>query len=101
MIVLAVSEGASAWNFFNHYHHHVIDLGWVNGHYFFNVTHIGLGANVTHALLNEIKQRWGALNYARAVVNALRTNRPFWANIECDGFILRTRAIDRGQSGCS
>jgi YegS/Rv2252/BmrU family lipid kinase len=72
---------------------HVIDLGWVNGHYFFNVAHIGLGANVTHALSSGIKQRWGALSYARAVVNALRTNRPFRANIECDGFILRTRAM--------
>ncbi len=72
---------------------HVIDLGWVNGRYFFNVAHIGLGANVTHALSSGIKQRWGALSYARAVVNALRANRPFRVSIECDGFTLRTRAI--------
>ncbi|MFO1431731.1 MAG: lipid kinase [Candidatus Competibacteraceae bacterium] len=72
---------------------HSIDLGWVNGHYFFNVAHIGLGVKVTHALSSGIKRRWGALSYARAVVDALRTNRPFRVTIECDGSTLRTRAM--------
>jgi len=62
-----------------------IDLGRVNGRYFFNAASIGLGAQVTRRLSREIKSRWGALGYARTVYDAAKTARSFSAAITCDG----------------
>lgn len=72
---------------------HRIDLGRVNGHLFFNVANIGLGVHVTHNLSPGLKQRWGALSYARSLLKAINTFRPFHANIVCDGRRLRVRTI--------
>lgn len=70
-----------------------IDLGRVNDHFFFNASSIGLGVRVTHALSHGVKQRWGALGYGRALLQALRDARPFSAEIVCDGRRLRLRSI--------
>jgi diacylglycerol kinase (ATP) len=64
---------------------HRIDLGRVNGHYFFNASNIGLGVGVTRALSYALKQRWGPLSYARALWVAARQARTFSARIVCDG----------------
>lgn len=72
---------------------HRIDLGRVNGHYFFNVAHIGLGVHVAHQLSPDLKQRWGVFSYACGLVKALRSFRPFHADIVCDGKQRRVRAI--------
>lgn len=64
---------------------HRIDLGRVNGHYFFNASNIGVGVGVTRALSYALKQRWGPLSYARALWVAARQSRPFSAQIVCDG----------------
>ncbi|MDX1655781.1 MAG: lipid kinase [Candidatus Competibacteraceae bacterium] len=72
---------------------HTIDLGEVNGHYFFNVANIGLGVRVTRALTAEVKQRWGVLSYARSVALALRENKAFRARILLDKRKLRVRSI--------
>ena len=36
-----------------------IDLGWVNGKYFFNVASLGLSVQITQRLTKEVKRRWG------------------------------------------
>jgi diacylglycerol kinase (ATP) len=72
---------------------HRIDLGRVNGHYFFNVAHIGLGVQVAHQLSPDVKQRWGVLSYARGLAKAFSSFRPFHADIVCDGQRRRVRSI--------
>jgi diacylglycerol kinase (ATP) len=70
-----------------------IDIGWVNGVYFFNVANIGLGVQVKHELTAESKQRWGILAYARGVFAAFQKNRSFSARIICDGKHYKVRSI--------
>jgi diacylglycerol kinase (ATP) len=72
---------------------HQIDLGKVNGHHFFNVANIGLGVQVSDELSSEMKQRWGVLSYARSLFTAIKSFRPFHAEIICDGFRQRVRSI--------
>lgn len=72
---LVIAEGRVQW----------IDLGRVNGRFFFNVAHIGLGARVTGKVGSETKKRWGSLAYLREVVAATRESRPFRTTVRCDG----------------
>lgn len=72
---------------------HRIDLGSVNGRYFFNVANIGLGVHVRHHLSSDLKQRWGIFSYARSLFTAIRSFRPFHAEIICDGHQRRVRTI--------
>jgi diacylglycerol kinase (ATP) len=72
---------------------HRIDLGSVNDRYFFNVANIGLGVHVTRHLSPDLKQRWGVFSYARSLIKALRSFRPFHAEIICDGQPRRVRTI--------
>lgn len=62
-----------------------IDLGLVNGHYFFNAANIGLGVKVAQHLSNEAKQRWGVLAYLRSFLKAFNANRAFRVRLSCDG----------------
>jgi diacylglycerol kinase (ATP) len=73
-----------------------IDLGCVNGVYFFNVANIGLGVKVRHAMSPEAKKRWGALSYPLSLISAFRSNQPFRAAIKCDDKHLVLRAIQIG-----
>jgi diacylglycerol kinase (ATP) len=70
-----------------------VDLGWVNGFYFFNVANIGLGVRVATHLSGEIKKRWGVLAYLRGVVKAIKEHQPFAAKIQCDGQSATIRTI--------
>lgn len=72
---------------------HRIDLGRVNGRYFFNVASIGLAVKVTHLLTPEVKKRWGVFGYARCLLKALKENQSFRAVIRYDGTVLRHRSI--------
>lgn len=72
---------------------HRIDLGRVNGRYFFNVANIGLGVHVAHQLSPELKRRWGVFGYARSLFKAFKSSRPFHADIVCDGRRQRVRSI--------
>jgi YegS/Rv2252/BmrU family lipid kinase len=72
---------------------HKIDLGRVNGHYFFNAAHIGLGVLARSHLSHDVKQRWGVFGYARSLFKALASFRPFRADIVCDGRRKRVRSI--------
>lgn len=72
---------------------HRIDLGSVNGHYFFNVANIGLGVHMKQHLSSEMKQRWGIFSYAYSLFKAIKSFRPFHADIVCDERRLRVRSI--------
>lgn len=58
-----------------------IDVGEVNGHPFFNVASMGLGATLANSLSREAKRRWGKLGYALAAAKVILAARPFSATI--------------------
>lgn len=68
-----------------------IDLGTVNGRYFFNVASIGLGARIAKEMNRDIKRRWGVLGYPITAWKTLKRSRPFkvWLTmgdrVECFG----------------
>lgn len=71
-----------------------IDLGWVNGKYFFNVASMGLSVKITRRLTKEVKQRWGVFAYAVTAMKALWRTRPFEADIHFDdGKTERSRTV--------
>lgn len=72
---------------------HRIDLGTINGKYFFNVANIGLGVHVMHHMSPELKQRWGVLSYGHSLLKAVQSFRPFRAEIICDGRRRLVRSI--------
>lgn len=61
-----------------------IDLGWVNGKYFFNVASIGLSVQITRKLNKDTKQKWGVFAYPIAAIQALEQSRPFRAELVLD-----------------
>lgn len=70
-----------------------VDLGEVNGHFFFNVASIGFSAALARQLTAEAKRRWGTLGYALAAFNLLRQSRPFTVEIDHDGTIERVKTV--------
>ena len=79
---LAASEEARA-----------VDLGWVNGRYYFNVASIGFSAELAGDLTAESKSKWGVLGYAIAAFRVLRRVRPFSVTIEHDGVVEKVTTI--------
>ena len=75
-----------------------VDVGEVNGRYFFNVAHIGLGAALADNLNRRMKHRFGPLAYTVAAAAALIKLRPFHADILAgdERLSLRTFAITVG-----
>ena len=72
---------------------HPIDVGGVNGKYFFNVASMGLSVQCARRLTGEVKRRWGVLGYAICARDALKATRTFSAQITCDGQKSRVRSI--------
>ncbi|BAU15944.1 diacylglycerol kinase, catalytic region (plasmid) [Leptolyngbya sp. NIES-3755] len=70
-----------------------IDLGWVNGQYFFNVASLGLSIQITQYLNRQFKRRWGILAYAIAALKTVWRIRPFSAEIDIDGKRTQIRTI--------
>lgn len=70
-----------------------IDLGWVNGKYFFNVASLGLSVKITRRLSQGMKQRWGILAYAISAVQALTQLHPFRAEIRVDGETVAVKTL--------
>ncbi|MDJ1178019.1 lipid kinase [Roseofilum sp. BLCC_M91] len=60
---------------------HQIDLGWVNGKYFFNVASLGLSVKITDGLSHQSKGRWGIVAYALSALKVLAQSRLFDAEI--------------------
>jgi diacylglycerol kinase (ATP) len=59
-----------------------VDVGWVNGKYFFNVASLGLSVKITRQLTKEVKQKWGILAYGITAFQALWESRLFHAEIQ-------------------
>jgi YegS/Rv2252/BmrU family lipid kinase len=72
---------------------HRIDLGWVNGKYFFNVASLGLSVQITQRLTKETKRRWGVLAYAVTAIKVIWQARPFRAEIRLNGECLRVKSV--------
>ena len=70
-----------------------IDLGWVNGHHYFNVASIGFSADLAGELTADAKKKWGTLGYAIAAFRLLRRARPFTVTIEHDGTVEKVTTI--------
>lgn len=87
------TELPAACDVIAHGERHRIDLGRVNGVYFFNVAHIGFAVKVTHHLSHETKRRWGVIGYAHGAWRALRANRSFRVEVLGEGRRTRLRSI--------
>lgn len=70
-----------------------IDLGWVNGKYFFNVASMGLSVQITKQLTLEAKRRWGVLAYAATALQVIWQARPFKAEIWANGESIRVKTV--------
>ncbi|MBF2097210.1 MAG: lipid kinase [Gloeomargaritaceae cyanobacterium C42_A2020_066] len=68
-----------------------IDLGRVNGKYFFNVASCGLSVRITQELSGASKQRFGVVAYALAALRAIVMVERFTATIQIDGGEVITR----------
>lgn len=74
----------------------LIDLGSVNGEYFFNAVHLGLGVEITHELTPELKQSLGVFSYLKAFSSAISRRKSFRVRITLDGRPYRIRTIQVG-----
>ncbi len=70
-----------------------INLGIVNGRYFFNVAHIGLGVKVTKELTPDLKKKWGVFSYLKAIFSAFNNQNKFFVAIKSNGDSYRLRSI--------
>jgi YegS/Rv2252/BmrU family lipid kinase len=70
-----------------------IDLGWINGRYFFTTASMGLSVEISERLSARTKQRWGALAYAVVAVRAVAQARPFKAEIRWVAGTRQSRTV--------
>ncbi|HEX7026179.1 MAG TPA: lipid kinase [Gammaproteobacteria bacterium] len=70
-----------------------INLGIVNGEYFFNVANIGLGVRVAKRLSGSAKRKLGIFSYAKSLTDVFRRQRPFRVVIETDDRQLKLKSI--------
>jgi diacylglycerol kinase (ATP) len=70
-----------------------IDLGWVNGKYFFNVAGLGLSAQINQRVQKSWKRRWGAIAYAAVALQVLWQARPFEAEIRWNNQSTKVRTF--------
>jgi diacylglycerol kinase (ATP) len=71
-----------------------VDVGWVNGKYFFNVASLGLSVKITRQLTQEVKQKWGIFAYGITAFQVLWESRPFHAEIQLtDGQIHQVKTL--------
>ncbi|MEC4895694.1 MAG: lipid kinase [Oscillatoria sp. PMC 1051.18] len=70
-----------------------IDLGWVNGQYFFNVASLGLSVKITKQLTKEAKRRWGVFAYAATALKVISKSRPFQAKITVNGETVAVKTV--------
>jgi YegS/Rv2252/BmrU family lipid kinase len=70
-----------------------VDLGCVNGQYFFNVASLGLSVMITQRLNREVKQRWGVLAYGITALQVLLQSVPFTAEIQMNGELKRVKTV--------
>lgn len=63
---------------------HRIDVGSVNGFWFFNEASIGLSTHVARQQTGAVKSRWGMLAIPLATVRAWRSVRPYHLEVELE-----------------
>ncbi|MEZ5824079.1 MAG: YegS/Rv2252/BmrU family lipid kinase [Geminicoccaceae bacterium] len=73
-----------------------VDIGIVNGRYFFNAVTVGLGPEVREFHENSEKQLLGVLNYPRAILRTMRDRTYFKAEIIADGKTRHARFLHIG-----
>ncbi|MGL5033668.1 MAG: lipid kinase, partial [Microcystaceae cyanobacterium] len=74
-------------------HRKAIDLGRVNGQYFFNVASLGLSVDITQKLTRGAKRRWGILAYAFTALQVLSQTKPFHVIISANGETIRVKTL--------
>ncbi len=81
-------------------HRRKINLGKINGKYFFNAASIGVSTKVARNLDPENKKRWGALAYSRVLLKEIYNRHAFRAEITSgesgESFRVRTIQITVG-----
>jgi diacylglycerol kinase (ATP) len=70
-----------------------IDLGLVNGKYFFNVASMGLSVKITQRLTKEVKRRWGIFAYAATALQVIWESRPFSAEIRINDQSIHVKTV--------
>lgn len=70
-----------------------IDLGWVNGKFFFNVAGLGLSAQINRRVPKAWKRRWGVLAYAAVALQVLWQSRPFEAEIRWNNQSIQVKTF--------
>jgi YegS/Rv2252/BmrU family lipid kinase len=70
-----------------------IDLGWVNGKYFFNVASFGLSVQITKRLTKEAKRRWGVFAYLATSLQVIWQARPFHAEIRIGDQSVQVKTV--------
>ncbi|OKH13476.1 lipid kinase [Fischerella major NIES-592] len=70
-----------------------IDLGEVNGKYFFNVASLGMSVKITQRLTKEVKRRWGIFAYAFTAVKVIWESRPFSAEIRLPDQSIKVKTV--------
>lgn len=63
---------------------HAIDVGCVNGSFFFNEASIGLSTHVVQEQTEEVKSRWGILAIPIATLRSLGSMRPYRLDVETE-----------------
>jgi YegS/Rv2252/BmrU family lipid kinase len=71
-----------------------IDVGEVNGKFFFNVAHIGLGCVLSSGVTAKLKRRLGPLAYPMAAARALGKLKPFRAEISAGDERITLRTVE-------
>lgn len=61
-----------------------IDLGWVNGCYFFNIASLGMSVQIAQQVNKSAKRYLGMLAYGATALSLLVQQRPFKAEIRVD-----------------
>jgi diacylglycerol kinase (ATP) len=74
-------------------HTHRIDVGEVNGSAYVNVASMGVSVAVTRQLDPATKKALGPFAYAVSAWRALRSSKPFTAQITCDGKSIVVRSV--------
>jgi diacylglycerol kinase (ATP) len=64
---------------------HAIDVGCVNGFWFFNEASIGLSTHVAREQTGEVKSRWGMLAIPVATLRAWRSLRAYHLDVTVEG----------------
>lgn len=70
-----------------------IDLGWVNGQYFFNIASLGLSGEVNRRVSKRLKRHWGVFAYIATALQVISTMRPFWVDIRWDDQSMEVKTI--------